>query len=127
LEEAVSGHPVTLFALEWCEFCWSVRKFFHEMDIPHHVVALDAMALQDGDMGLRLRRALTRRTGMPTIPQIFVGGTFVGGCTDVFDAHASGDLQARLLAAGVSHRSNAVPDAYEMLPKWIHPRASVPA
>jgi cysteine synthase A len=27
------SHPVVMFALEWCEFCWSVRKLFKEFDI----------------------------------------------------------------------------------------------
>lgn len=37
-------------------------------------------------------------TGSHTLPQVFIGGTFVGGCTDVEALHRSGKL-ATLLAA----------------------------
>jgi cysteine synthase A len=127
LAGAIAEQPVVLFALEWCEFCWSVRRFFQALDIPHRVVALDSVALQPGDMGLRLRRALTNHTGVPTIPQVFVDGAFVGGCTDVFDAYAQGRLQGLLAAAGVEFKSGADVAPHDMLPKWVHPRVAVPA
>jgi len=123
----VVAAPVVVFALEWCEFCWALRKFFAALDVPHTVVALDAMALQKGEMGLRMRRALTRTTGVATIPQVFVGGAFIGGCTDVFEAYEKGQLRAQLAAAGVLvHPSKDVVPS-DLLPKWIHPRAMAPA
>ena len=36
----------------------------------------------------------------PTIPQVFIGGQFVGGCDIVRDLHAKGELAPRLEAAG---------------------------
>ncbi len=30
--------PVVLFALEWCEFCWAVRKLFAKLDIPYNAI-----------------------------------------------------------------------------------------
>jgi cysteine synthase A len=35
--------PVVMFAHEWCEFCWSVRRLFKEFDIPYRSVDLDAV------------------------------------------------------------------------------------
>ena len=127
LAQTIASQPVVLFALEWCEFCWSVRKFFEALEIPHRTVALDAMAMQQDDLGLRLRRALTRQTGVPTIPQIFIDGVFVGGCTDVFDAYSQGTLQAQLAAAGVSFTPQPQLTPQDLLPKWLHPRALAPA
>ncbi|CAN7437048.1 pyridoxal-phosphate dependent enzyme [Phenylobacterium sp. LjRoot225] len=125
--EVIAGEPVVLFALEWCEFCWSVRRFFDALEIPYHVVALDALALQADELGLRMRRALTGRTGSPTIPQVFVGGKFVGGCTDVFDAYMQGRLQVLLNASGIFLRQDARLAPEELLPAWLHPRAPAPA
>ena len=34
--------PVVMFALEWCEFCWSVRKLFKAFDVPYRSVDLDS-------------------------------------------------------------------------------------
>jgi cysteine synthase A len=127
LAQLIAGDPVVVFALEWCEFCWSLRNFLKALEIPHKVVALDSMALQPGDLGLRLRRALTARTRVATIPQVFVGGAFVGGCTDVFEAFSQGRLQPRLAAAGVPFQPQPGLSPQELLPQWLHPRAAVPA
>jgi cysteine synthase A len=124
--EAVStpAQPVVLFALEWCEFCWSVRKFFGRLGIPYRAVDLDSVAYQKDDWGGRIRAALRERTESVTIPQIFVGGEFVGGCTDLFDAWKSGKLQKQLQASEVSYKDEPDFDAYTLLPKWLQPRAA---
>jgi cysteine synthase A len=118
----VREHPVVMFALEWCEFCWAVRKLFARLGVACESVDVDAVRFQQDDMGLRLRAVLRARTGAPTMPQIFVGGQLVGGCTDLFDAMRSGDLQRQLDAAGVAHQPGLALDPYSLLPKWMHPR-----
>ncbi|MBV9697686.1 MAG: pyridoxal-phosphate dependent enzyme [Gammaproteobacteria bacterium] len=114
--------PVTLFALEWCEFCWSVRRFFGRCGIRYRAVDLDSVEYQAGDRGGAIRTALTARTGVATIPQIFIGGEFVGGCTDLFDAYRSGALQALLERHGVAYERALTLDPYSFLPGWLHPR-----
>jgi cysteine synthase A len=116
--------PVVMFALEWCEFCWSVRKLFRALGIAYRSVDLDAVEYQAGDRGGRIRAALGQRTGSPTIPQIFIAGRYVGGCTDVFDAYRSGALQAQFGVAGVAFDARAAIDPYTLLPAWLHPRRS---
>ncbi|MBL4848650.1 MAG: hypothetical protein JKY65_24270 [Planctomycetes bacterium] len=39
------------------------------------------------------RYVLSNHSSWPTIPQIFIGGEFVGGCDIVMELHASGELQ----------------------------------
>ena len=117
-----AAQPVVLFALEWCEFCWSVRRLFKRLGIEFRSVDLDAVAMQRDDMGGRVRAALAARTGMTTIPQLFVGGRFVGGCTDAFDAWRDGRLQEMLGSAGVAFDRAAAVDAYTFLPGWLQPR-----
>jgi cysteine synthase A len=75
-------------------------------------------------MGSKIRAVLKARTGAPTIPQIYIGGTHVGGCTDLFDAMRSGRMQQLLGAAGVAYDRNVQLDPYGLLPKWLHPRKS---
>jgi len=124
LEEARndSEHRVLMFALEWCEFCWSVRRMFAAYGIPYRSVDLDSVAYQENDWGGQIRAALTAETGMPTIPQIFVGGKFVGGATDVFDAWRAGGLQTLLRDAQVGFSDENAADPYSYLPTWLHPR-----
>jgi glutaredoxin len=66
------GQPVIMFALEWCEFCWSVRKLFSKYGIAYTSVDLDSVAYQHGDRGGKIREVLKQRTGSPSLPQIFV-------------------------------------------------------
>jgi cysteine synthase A len=114
--------PVVMFALEWCEFCWSVRKAFSKYGIAYTSIDLDSVAYQQGDRGGKIREVLKRRTGSVTLPQIFIGGEFAGGCTDVFDSLKAGQLQTRLQKHGVTIDPSVKIDPYELLPKWLHPR-----
>src|SRR5690606_26951219 len=86
VENATSDaeRPVVMFALEWCEFCWSVRKMFAEYQIPYRSIDLDSVEFQKDNWGGKIRAALAARTTWTTIPQIFIGGEFVGGATDAF-------------------------------------------
>ena len=114
--------PVVMFALEWCEFCWSVRKVFSKYGIAYTSVDLDSVAYQQGDRGGKMREVLRRRTGSVTLPQIFIVGDFEGGCTDVFDSLKSGQLNTRLQKHGVTFDPSVKTNPYELLPKWLHPR-----
>ena len=120
----VRDEPVLLFALEWCEFCWSVRKLFARLGIEYRSVDLDSVAYQADELGGRLRAVLANRTGSPTIPQIFIGGQHVGGCTDLFDAWRAGSIQRQLKEHGIAYRTDVDIDPYSLLPKWLQPRKS---
>jgi cysteine synthase A len=114
--------PVVIFALEWCEFCWAVRRFFDRAGIAFRSVDLDSVAFQQDDLGGEIRAALLRRLGSPTIPQIFVGEAHVGGCTETLDAWRDGRLQPLLSAHGVGFTADAGFDPRSFLPGWVHPR-----
>jgi cysteine synthase A len=117
-----AAQPVVMFALEWCEFCWSVRRLFARYRIPYRSVDLDSVEYQRDDFGARIRAALTARTGIATIPQVFVGGELVGGCTDVIDAFRDGRLQPKLADLGMQIDSSTDTDPRSFLPAWLHPR-----
>jgi len=122
--EVVGAEPVVLFALEWCEFCWSVRKLFSKLGIAYRSVDLDSVEYQANDFGGRIRAVLAARVGVPTIPQVFVGGEHVGGCTETFDAMRAGDLQARFRRHGIPFDERVDLDPYSLFPKWLQPRKS---
>jgi cysteine synthase A len=111
-----------LFALEWCEFCWSVRKLFARVGVAYRSVDLDSVEYQSGDLGGKIRAVLADRTGAKTIPQIFIGGEHIGGCTELFDAWRDGSIQRRLSGRGIEYDAGANVDPYTLLPKWLHPR-----
>ena len=114
--------PVVMFALEWCEFCWAVRRFLNDMGVPFRSVDLDAVAMQKSGLGGEIRKELLARTGQPTIPQIFVGGVHVGGAVDVLAKHDSGELEPLLRAAGVVPAGKTELVGRSYLPKWLATR-----
>ena len=117
-----TAQPVVMFALEWCEFCWAVRKLFAAFGIPYRSVDLDSVAYQEDDRGGKIRAVLRQRLGTNNIPQVFVGGEHIGGCTETFDAWIAGTLQEKLAANGVAFDAEAEPDPYSFLPGWLHSR-----
>jgi len=124
LEEAThdADNPVMLFALEWCEFCWSVRKLFDEFEISYNVVELDSVEYQEDNRGGDIRKAIEQRTGLKTIPQVYIGGQHIGGATEVFDAFKDGSLQKLLQENKVTWNESVTTEPYSFLPGWLHTR-----
>ena len=124
LSETISDEkqPVVLFALEWCEFCWSVRKMFATYDIPYRAIDLDSLEYQEANKGGNIRAALRERTDSKTIPQIFIGGQYIGGATELFDACKDGSMQKLLGENAVSFNQKVDIDPYSFLPGWLQTR-----
>jgi cysteine synthase A len=122
--EIIEREPVVMFALEWCEFCWSVRKLFKQMGIAYRSVDVDSVKYQEDDLGGKIRGVLAAQTGAKTLPQVFIAGAHIGGATDVFDAWRNGSLQKCLDDSGVLFDHENKLDPYSLLPKWLQPRKS---
>ena len=116
------GNPVVMFSLEWCEFCWAVRRFLQDMGVPFRSVDLDSVAMQAGDLAGGIRKDLRQRTSSATIPQIFIGGVHVGGAVDLLARHDSGELESLLREAGVAPTGDTTLVARSYLPKWLASR-----
>jgi cysteine synthase A len=114
--------PVVMFALEWCEFSWSVRKMFAHYGIPYRSVDLDSVAYQDNNRGGKIRAAIQEQTGLKTIPQIYIGGQHLGGATELFDAAKDGTMAELLKENNVVWTETENRDPYTFLPGWLHAR-----
>jgi cysteine synthase A len=121
VDTVVRDEPVVMFALEWCEFCWAVRNMFTAYKIAHRVVSLDSVEYQQDNRGGRIRAALGARVNVPTIPQVFVAGELVGGCTETLQAVKDDRLQTLLARAGVTHDASVRDDPFGFLPSWRQP------
>lgn len=116
------AQPVVMFALEWCEFCWAVHKFFRAHGIPYRSIDLDSVVYQKDNIGGEIRKVLHTRLGAPTIPQVFVGGKPIGGCTDTLEQFRTGALQELLAESSVPFVATESFNPSCFLPKWVHPR-----
>jgi glutaredoxin 3 len=75
---------VTIYDTELCTTCWSVQSLLDKREIPYeHVVVPEDSAEH---------RALTERTGMETLPQVFVGSILIGGYEEIAVAAEAGML-----------------------------------
>jgi cysteine synthase A len=113
--------PLLMFGQQRCEFSRSVRHLFQAIGAPLHGVDLDDPNLQAGGRAQALRAALVARCGAPTLPQVYIGGQRLGGCTATLDAWNAGHLAARLRAAGVPFRADTGLDARSLIPAWAQP------
>ena len=118
VDTVVRDEPVVMFAFEWCEFCWAVRNLFTAYKIAHRVIALDTIEYQQDNRGGRIRAALGTRISATTIPQVFVAGEHVGGCTETLQAVKDGRLQTLLARVGVTHDASVRDDPFSFLPSW---------
>jgi len=115
-------NPVVLFALEWCEFCWSVRKMMAHYEIPYRSVDLDSVEYQRDNRGGDIRAAIREQTGLKTIPQIYIGGKHIGGATEFFDICKDGEMKKLLEKNSITYNKQANVDPYTFLPGWLHSR-----
>lgn len=115
--------PVVMFALEWCEFCWSARKLFRQLSIPFHSVDLDSSSYQACNLGGKIKATLVGHSGCSTLPQIFINGEFIGSCMELFDGVNNRTLYKKLDKAGVPYSREVDIDPYTLLPGWLHSQA----
>lgn len=66
--------------------------------------AVTVLELDQRPDGPALQAAVSATSGVRTVPQVFVGGTFVGGGDDVAALHLQGKL-AKMVATAVAGRS----------------------
>jgi len=115
-------NPIVMFAMEWCEFCFSVRKLFKKLNLDYRSVDIDSAPMLQDDYGNEIRRALRSHTGSNTLPQIFINGEFLGGCSETFDAVIDRSLADKLEVCGLNLPAEMNFDPYKLLPVWLHPR-----
>jgi glutaredoxin 3 len=73
-----------IYSTEWCGYCRAAKRFLETKGIP-----FEEIDLTDDDAG---RDDLARRTGRTTVPQIWIGETWVGGYDDLRALDARGGL-----------------------------------
>ena len=91
LSELVVSHRVVLFMkgnrqMPQCGFSAQVVQILNKLLPSYETVdVLDSPELRDG---------IKEFSRWPTIPQLYVGGQFIGGCDIVCEMNASGELQS---------------------------------
>ncbi|KAI5847787.1 thioredoxin-like protein [Morchella snyderi] len=93
VQSIIDSNPVAVFSKSYCPYCKASKESLSALGAKPYVLELDQI-----DDGAELQDALQEITGQRTVPQNFIGHTFIGGNSDL-QARKS-ELPHLLKAAG---------------------------
>eukprot|EP00753_Platysulcus_tardus_P015083 PLAT4768.1.p1 GENE.PLAT4768.1~~PLAT4768.1.p1 ORF type:complete len:158 (-),score=69.15 PLAT4768.1:29-502(-) len=98
IESDIARAPAVLFMkgtryAPMCGFSNQVVAILNYHGVEFH----DVNVLQDA----AVREGIKKYSDWPTIPQLYLGGEFVGGCDILTEMHNNGELPEVLAAAGI--------------------------
>ncbi len=81
--------PVEIYTTPTCGYCAAAKRLLKTKGV--------AFAETDVSMDPALRAKMMERAGgRRTVPQIFIGGSHIGGCDDLYGLDEAGKLDAML-------------------------------
>lgn len=83
---------VEMYVKTTCPYCYRAQRLLDEKGVEYETYVLDFGA------GQLREEMIHRASGRTTVPQIFINGTHVGGCDDLYALDRQGKLE-QLLAA----------------------------
>jgi len=78
-------NPVRMFTTQVCPYCIRAKQLLKQRGVD----AIDEIRV---DLDPAQRNAMIAQTGRRTVPQIFIGETWVGGCDDLIALDQKGGL-----------------------------------
>lgn len=102
IKQIIDSNPVTLFMkgtpdFPMCGFSNTVVSILKKINVDFHAVNV----LEDDT----IRQGIKDFSDWPTIPQLYVAGTFVGGCDIVVEMAQANELQELLTKKSISYNS----------------------
>lgn len=79
---------VVMYTTQWCPYCARARNLLRSKGVAFEEIDIESAA--------ELREQMMTRSGRRTVPQIFIGETHVGGCDDLHELEARGELDPLL-------------------------------
>ena len=98
IETDIKANPVVLYmkgtpVFPQCGFSARVVQILSHIGVPFKGVNV----LEDAE----IREGIKEFSNWPTIPQLYVGGEFVGGCDIIMEMYQAGELQAMMKDKGI--------------------------
>lgn len=79
---------VDIYTKVTCFYCMRAKALLEEKQVSFNEIKIDN--------NTELRNAMIKRSGGVTVPQIFIGDQYVGGCDELFALHAANKLDELL-------------------------------
>ncbi len=80
---------VDIYTTQYCPYCHWAKELLTRKGVPFHEIDVT------GDREMR-QQMVKRAAGRTTVPQIFIGGTHIGGCDDLYALEEAGKLDPLL-------------------------------
>ena len=81
--------PIVIYTKSWCPYCHEAKALLRSKGALFEEIGVD------GDRAGQAAMAV-RAGGRSTVPQIFIGEQHVGGCDELHDLEAAGELDELL-------------------------------
>jgi glutaredoxin 3 len=82
---------VDIYTRKYCSYCHFAKELLSRKGVAFHEIDVTGNA--------DIRRQMTERTqGRTTLPQIFIGERYVGGCDELYALEDAGELDSLLQA-----------------------------
>ena len=75
---------IKIYTTNYCPYCQRAKAFFASKKWPYQEIDLTD--------NQSLREELQKKTGWMTVPMIFIGDEFIGGCDDLMALDKEGKL-----------------------------------
>ncbi len=79
---------VKIYSKSSCPACVMAKEILNKKNAPYEEISLDDKPEEI--------QALIARTGMKTVPQIFINGELIGGCSELMDLDKESKLDLLL-------------------------------
>ncbi|TQD74338.1 hypothetical protein C1H46_018402 [Malus baccata] len=99
VKKTVDENPVVVYSKTWCSYSSEVKTLFKRLGVEPIVIELDEL----GPQGPQLQKVLERLTGQHTVPNVFIGGKHIGGCTGIIFLHEWSSFMALVFSKTVLH------------------------
>jgi len=87
VDRLVAANPVMVFSKTTCPFCAKIKDLFEGLKIQ-----IGVLELNEVDNGAEIQAALLEKTGQKTVPNVFINGQHIGGCSDTMKLHENNEL-----------------------------------
>lgn len=85
---------VKIYTTPWCPYCVRAKKLLDKKQVAYE----DFNVAYDN----ALRAEVSKRSGRTSVPQIFINDQPIGGCDELHELEARGELDALLMASSTN-------------------------
>ncbi|XP_041347588.1 thioredoxin reductase 1, cytoplasmic-like [Gigantopelta aegis] len=95
INKQVAANHVMVFSKKTCPFCLKVKDLFKSLNVEYTALEIDTLKNVS-----QYGKVLQEMTGRQTVPNIFIGGKYIGGCDEILKLHAENKLLPLIQQSG---------------------------